>query len=99
MATMTTVQLRNGFEHVILTLDHTREELPEFVTDADGKPTAVNMIEGDVYRVTGTGLYSTSHGARVGDTREFSFRDAGEAKAKANGWFDALIGKGYERIK
>lgn len=99
MATMTQVKLRKGFDHVIITLDHTREELPEFILDADGKPTGVNMIEGDVYRVTGTGLYSTSHGFRAGDTREFSFGDADEAKAKANGWFAGLVSKGYERIK
>lgn len=99
MATINTVELRNGFDHVILTLDHTREDLPEFVTDDHGNPTGVKMIEGDVYRVTGTGLYATSHGFRAGDTREFSFTNVDEAKAKANGWFDNLVGKGYERIK
>jgi hypothetical protein len=99
MATMTRVQLRNGFDHVIITLDHSREDLPEFVTDDAGQPVAVKMIESDVYRVTGTGLYATSHGFVAGDTREFSFGDVDEAKAKANGWFAGLVRKGYERIQ
>ncbi len=99
MATINTVELRNGFDHVIITLDHSREGLPEFVLDADGKPIDVKMIESDVYRVSGTGLYATSRGFNVGDTREFSFRDLDEAKAKANGWFTRLKSKGYQRIK
>ncbi len=98
MDTTLRVQLRNGFDHVILVLEHTREDLPEFVLDADGKPIAVNMVEGDVYRVTGTGLESTSHGYRAGDTRVFSFTDREEARAKANRWFEGLLKKGYTRI-
>ena len=98
MATVTTIELRKGFDHVILTLDHSREGLPEFVTDNDGKPVSVQMREGDVYRVSGTGLYSTAHGFVAGDTREFSFQNEGEAKAKANGWFAKLVEQGFERI-
>lgn len=99
MATVMSIELRKGFDHVILNLDHTREDVPELVTDEHGQPVGMEMREGDVYRVTGTGLYSTHQGFVAGDTRIFSFRNGDEAKAKANGWFRHLVSRGYERIR
>ena len=99
MSTEISVTLRNGFEQIIIGFAHSRENLPEFVLDEDGKPVRVDWNEGDVYRVTGTGLYATSHGFRAGDTRTFSFTCKEEARAKANGWFAYLVSRGYERVK
>ena len=99
MATVTQVEVCKSFDHVIITLDHDREDLPYFVTDENGNPIATEMREGDVYRVSGTGLYSTTHGFVAGNTRVFSYRDKAEATAKANGWFRNLVNKGYARVR
>ena len=99
MATVTSIDMRKGFDLVTITLDHTREDLPEFICDNAGQPVKVEMREGDVYRVSATGFYSTTQGLRAGNTKISSFRDQSQAQAKANGWFNHLKSQGYERIK
>jgi hypothetical protein len=96
---MAQITMRRGFETTIISLEVERKPLPVFTADADAEGGyRVDMVEMDSYRVTGAGFYNTSRGAYAQDVREFTFRDESEAKAKANGWFAHLIGKGWERI-
>lgn len=96
--TDTRVELRKGFDHVILTMSHERIPLPYVLKDDDGNVTGMEMREGDSYRISGTGLSATAHGFVAGDTREFSDRDAEAIRARANGWYASLRRQGFERI-